>query len=127
MQQAFFGIDTRNDRGNFRVELTEQNRLTVTNTFYQKKKGQEMDQGRNGQIENEMDFILTDKADVVKDVTVLNKVNVGSGLARCKVGLDFKKEGDLVISMKQPNSRQRKCCCVYLTSSKQVHSIRRRS
>jgi len=32
----------------------------------------------DGMTKNEIDFILTDKPDIVQDVKVINKVNVGS-------------------------------------------------
>ena len=49
------------------------------NTQFQKKAGRKWTwRSPDGNTKNEIDYIMTDKPSMVTDVTVLNRVNIGS-------------------------------------------------
>ena len=49
------------------------------NTQFQKKAGRRWTwRSPDGNIKNEIDYIMTDKPSMVTDVTVINRVNIGS-------------------------------------------------
>ena len=101
-----FGVGNRNSRGDTLVEFAERNRLNIMNTFFQKRESRKWTwRGPNGTTKNEIDFILTDKPKIVKDVSVLNKVNTGSDhrMVRCKVTLDLKQERNKLVRSVKPN------------------------
>ena len=101
-----FGIGNRNDRGDLLVEFAERNQLKIMNTFFQKKANRKWTwKGPNGITKNEIDFILTNRSDIVKDVTVLNKVNVGSDhrMVRSRLGLNLRVERNKLVRNTRPN------------------------
>ena len=101
-----FGINNRNDRGDTLVDFAERNHLRIMNTFFHKKESRKWTwRGPNGTTRNEIDFILANRPDIVKDVTVLNRVNVGSDhrMVRCRIGLDLKIERNKLVKSIKPN------------------------
>lgn len=76
------------------------------NTFFKKKDGQKWTWiSPDRETKNEIDFILTDKYNTVKDVTTLYKVNVGSDhrMVRCKIRMDQRRERKRLMTKKYPN------------------------
>ena len=70
-----FGIDTRNERGEMLVGFAERNNLKIMNTFFMRKASRKWTwKSPNGETKNEIDFILTDRQNTVKNVAVLNKL-----------------------------------------------------
>ena len=103
-----FGIGDRNERGDSLVNFAETHSLKIANTFYKKKESRKWTWvGPNGETKNEIDFILTDRLDTVKDITVLNKVK-GSDhrFVRGRIGINLKREREkLVKPVEKPDNR----------------------
>ena len=72
-----FGLDQRNERGDTLVELATSTNFKIMNTQFQKKAGRRWTwRSPDGKTKNEID--MTDKPNMVTDVTVINRVNIGS-------------------------------------------------
>ena len=55
------------------------NNFKIMNTQFQKKAGRRWTwRSPDGNTKNEIDYIMTDKPSMVTDVTVINRVNIGS-------------------------------------------------
>lgn len=103
-----FGVGDRNDRGESLIEFAETHSLKIANTFYKKKESRKWTWiGPNGETKNEIDFILTDRLDTVKDITVLNKVR-GSDhrFVRGRIGINLRREREkLVKPVEKPDNK----------------------
>ena len=87
------------------VNFAERNGLKITNTFFQKRKGRKWTwKSPNGIAKNEIDYIVTDKIENIKDVTVINKVDVGSDhrMVACRAKFEFQRERNRMILKKLP-------------------------
>ena len=74
-----FGLGNRNQRGEMLIEFAAQNKLKVMNTFFKKSSSRKWTwQGPNNSVKNEIDYILSSRPDVVKDVNVITRANMGS-------------------------------------------------
>ena len=74
-----FGLGERNERGDTLVEWASSNNFKIMNTQFQKKAGRRWTwRSPDGNTKNEIDYIMTDKPSMVTDVTVINRVNIGS-------------------------------------------------
>ena len=74
-----FGIGERNDRGEILVNFAERYDFRIMNTFFQKRDGRKwIWRSLNGATKSEIDFIVRDKNNIISNVTVINKVNIGS-------------------------------------------------
>ena len=74
-----FGLGQRNDRGDTLVEWATSNNLMIMNTQFQKKTGTIWTwTSPEGHTKNEIDYIMTDRPSMVTDVTVINRINIGS-------------------------------------------------
>ncbi|XP_044766144.1 craniofacial development protein 2-like [Coccinella septempunctata] len=90
-----FGLPGRNERGEIMLDYLLQNNLFQMNSFYKKILNRRWTwQSPDGRTKNEIDYIITDKKRIVKDVTVLNRFSMGSDhrLVRAKVVIDIDKE-----------------------------------
>ncbi|XP_063957603.1 craniofacial development protein 2-like [Lytechinus pictus] len=77
---------TRNDRGDRLLEFALSRGLEVMTSFFKKKEHRKWTwQSPNGTTRNEIDFILTNRPDIVKDVSVLNRFNTGSDHSKVHV------------------------------------------
>ena len=99
------GIGTRNERGQMLVEFAEARSLHIMNTFYKKRTNRKWTWKSPSGIVNEIDFILTDRRDIVKNVGVINKVNVGSDhrMVRSEIKLSLRMERKKLIQKPPPN------------------------
>lgn len=71
-----FGHGQRNDRGDRLIDFAISNKLKVMNTFFKKGKSKKWPwKSPDRQTKNEIDFILTDKPHIIKDVKTIKKVN----------------------------------------------------
>uniref|UniRef100_A0A914UST4 Reverse transcriptase domain-containing protein n=1 Tax=Plectus sambesii TaxID=2011161 RepID=A0A914UST4_9BILA len=90
-----FGGD-RNERGERLAAMAESRRLFIANTFFQKRAGRRWTWiSPNGEMKNEINFILTNRLQIVQDVTVIGKAfSTGSDhrLVRARIILDSKME-----------------------------------
>ena len=74
-----FGLGQRNERGDTLVEWATSNNFKIMNTQFQKKAGRRWTwRSPDGNTKNEIDYIMTEKPSMVTDVTVINRVNIGS-------------------------------------------------
>ena len=74
-----FGLGQRNERGDIIVEWATSTNFKIMNTQFQKKAGRRWTwRSPDGNTKNEIDCIVTDNPSMVTDVTVINRVNIGS-------------------------------------------------
>ena len=74
-----FGLGQRNERGDTLVEWATSKNFKIMNTQFKKKAGRRWTwRSPGGNTKNEIDYIMTDKPSMVTDVTVINRVNIGS-------------------------------------------------
>ena len=75
-----FGLGQRNERGDTLVEWATSKNFKIMNTQFQKKAGRRWTwRSPDGNTNtNEIDYIMTDKPSMVIDLTVINRVNIGS-------------------------------------------------
>ena len=88
-----FGIGERNDRGEILVNFAERYDFSTMNTFFQKRDGRKWTwRSPNGATKNEIDFIIEDKNNNSSNVTVINKVNIGSDhrMVGCTAKFNFR-------------------------------------
>ncbi|KAI5706767.1 hypothetical protein M8J75_011119 [Diaphorina citri] len=98
-----FGVGERNDRGQRLIQFSEETRLKIMNTFFKKQTQRKWTwRSPNHEIRNEIDFILANKMETIKDVTVLNRFNTGSDhrLVRAKLAIDLRQERRKLIRKK---------------------------
>ena len=99
-----YGIGQRNERGDRLIEFAVSRGLYIANGKFQKK-GNRLWTWRSpdGNTRNEIDFIMTNRPDTIKDVVVMNRVNTGSDhlLVRCKVDFHTKIERSKLIGKKK--------------------------
>ena len=70
------GLGFRNERGD---TLATSRKYKIMNTMFHKKSGRRWTcKSPNDVTKTEIDYILTNRPDIVTDVTVLNQVNSGS-------------------------------------------------
>ena len=76
---GFFGLGQRNERGDTLVEWATSKNFKIMNTQFQKKAERRWTRrSPDGHTRNEIDYIMTDKPSMVTDVTVINRINIGS-------------------------------------------------
>ena len=128
-----FGLGQRNERGDTLVEWATSKNFKVMNTQFQKKAGRRWTwRSPDGNTKNEIDYIMTDKPSMVTDVTVINRVNIGSDhmMVMGSITLNTRAERRKLLNK---NTRTRvdtqmigtKKNTFQLELKKQVHSTRR--
>ena len=79
MATGCFGLGQQNENGDTLVEWATSKNFKTMNTQFQKKAGRRWTwRSPDGHTKNEIDYIMTDKASMVTDVTVINRINIGS-------------------------------------------------
>ena len=74
-----FDMDQRNERGDTFVEWVTSKNFKIMNTQFQKNVERRWTwRSSDGHTRNEIDYIMTDKSSMVADVTVRNRINIGS-------------------------------------------------
>ena len=74
-----FGLGQRNERGDTLVEWSASKNFKIVNTQFQNKALRRWKwRSPVGKTKNEIDLIMTDKPSMVTDVTVINRINIGS-------------------------------------------------
>ena len=87
-----FGYGIRNDRGDDLINFAIANKLKIMNTFFKKKSNKRWTwHSPNFENVNEIDYALTDKSSIVRNIEVLN-VDSDHRMVRCKVKIDTKRE-----------------------------------
>lgn len=98
-----FGTPGRNERGETLLTYLLQNNLYQMNSFFFKKQHRRWTwQSPDGKTRNEIDFIITDKKRIIKDVTILNKFSTGSDhrMVRATIEIHLNKERHRMINKK---------------------------
>jgi len=75
----------------------------IANSFFQKREGRKWTwKSPDRKTKNEIDFIMTDRIDTIKDVTVINKVDIGSDhrMVACRTKFNFRQERNKMILKK---------------------------
>ena len=74
-----YGIGERNERGDRLIEFTTSRKLYIANSKFQKKDSRKWTwKSPDGCTKNEIDFIMVNQESTIENLTVLNRVNVGS-------------------------------------------------
>ena len=108
-----FGYGTRNDRGDDLVNFATAHGFKIVNTFFKKSKNRRWTwHSPNFEVFNEIDYILTDKFNIIKNIEVLNRVNVGSDhrMVRCRIQIDAKRERNKLFHSKSKPLRISQSC-----------------
>nr|ADI61810.1 endonuclease-reverse transcriptase [Bombyx mori] len=90
-----FGYGCRNHRGQMLVNFLQRERLFLMNSFFKKKPQRKWTWlSPDAVTKNEIDFIMTDKKHIFRDVSVISRFNTGSDhrLVRGTLNMDFKLE-----------------------------------
>lgn len=90
-----FGTLGRNERGETLLGFLLQNNLFQMNSFFVKKLHRRWTwESPDGKTRNEIDYIISDKKQIITDVSVLNKFTTGSDhrMVRATIKIDLKKE-----------------------------------
>ncbi|KAA5655622.1 hypothetical protein F3G64_34785, partial [Pseudomonas aeruginosa] len=88
-----FGYGCRNHRGQMLVNFLQRERLFLMNSFFEKKPQRKWTWLSPDTVtKNEIDFIMTDKKHIFRDVSVISRFNTGSDhrLVRGTLNMDFK-------------------------------------
>ena len=104
-----FGVGHRNERGEMLVNFSERYNMKIMNTVFQKRAGRKWTwRSPNEETKNEIDFIIADNFNIVKDVTVINRVNIGSDhrMVASRIKFDFKIERTKMILKKKTCPRK---------------------
>ena len=73
------GRELRNESGDTLVEWAKLRKNKITNTMFQKKAGRRWTwKSPNGVTKTDINYILSNRSDIVTDVTVIDQVNIGS-------------------------------------------------
>ena len=82
-ENSKFGLELRNEIGDTLVEWATSRKYKIMNTTIQKKA-----------MKDEIDYILTNRPDIITYVTVINQVNTGSAhrTAMSNIKLDVEEE-----------------------------------
>lgn len=89
-----FGFGDRNPRGDRLVEFAEKNRMFISNTFFKKRGGRKWTWKHPNGSKSEIDFILTNRIQIIQDTTVLNRFKFYSDhrLVRSRINFNTKFE-----------------------------------
>ena len=70
-----YGLGKRNERGKRLLRFAQEQRLKIANTFFKKNKRERWTwQSPDGKTRNEIDFILTDQINLLKDIQVVKNL-----------------------------------------------------
>ncbi|XP_046976516.1 uncharacterized protein LOC124542632 [Vanessa cardui] len=89
------GFGSRNHREQMLVNFLEREGLFLMNSFFKKQPQRKWTwQSPDTMTNNEIDFIMTDKRHIFRDVSVINRFNTGSDhrLVRGSLNIDFRAE-----------------------------------
>ena len=90
-----FGLGERNERGTRLVQIAKSKNLKIGNTFYRKRKIRKWTWiSPNGQTRHEIDYILANKKNMIQNVNVIKRVNIGSDqrMVRSKIKMNARLE-----------------------------------
>ena len=100
-----FGLGQRNERGDALIEWTTSKDYKIMNTLFQKKIERRWTwRSPDGKTKNEIDYVVTDKPNMITDVRVINRINIGSDhrMLMSNTRLDTKAERKKLLRKKKP-------------------------
>lgn len=104
------GYGVRNNRGQMLVNFLDKEGLFLMNSFFKKQPQRKWTwRSPDGVTKNEIDFIMTNKKHIFRDVSVITRFKTGSDhrLVRGTLNIDFKLERSrLIKSTLRPNTLQ---------------------
>lgn len=87
-----YGYGTRNQRGERLLQYANEYKLSIMNTYFKKKQSQRWTwSSPDNKIRNEVDFILSNKPELITNIEVLNKVNFPSDHRLIRASLSIRK------------------------------------
>lgn len=95
-----YGYGERNERGSRLLNFLQEHGLYSMNSFFDKKPQQKWTWiSPDGKTKNEIDFIISNRKEIVHDVTVLNNFSIGSDhrMIRSKISINSKAERSKMI------------------------------
>ena len=111
-----FGLGQRNERGDTLVERATSKNLKIMNTQFQKKAGRRWTwRSPVGNTKNEIDYIMTDKPSMVTDVTVINRVNIGSDHRMVM--------GSITLNTRAERNQNQNQKCFYSILTKSIYKV----
>lgn len=99
-----FGLGNRNARGEDLINFATCHQLKIMNTFFKKSIRRKWTwHSPNFEHFNEIDYVLTNRPDVIKDVRTISRVDVGSDhrMVMCKMSINWKRERSKKFKIKQ--------------------------
>lgn len=90
-----YGYDQRNERGDTLLNFLQQHNIYAMNSFFPGKPQRKWTwASADGRTKNEIDFIISNRKSIVKNVTVLNRFTTGSDhrMVRAKVLLNTRTQ-----------------------------------
>jgi len=100
---GMFGHDQRNERGDTLLNFLQQHGIFSMNSFFPGKVQRKWTwASADGVTKNEIDYIMSNRKSIVKNVTVLNRLNTGSDhrMVRAKVVLNTRTERERMVRKK---------------------------
>ena len=100
-----FGLGLRNRMRRHLGRIGTMKKVKIVNTMFQKKAGRRWTwKIPNGATKTKIDYILTNRSDIVTDVTVISQVNIGSDhkLVMSNIKLDVEVERDKLMTKRPP-------------------------
>lgn len=100
------GLGERNERGTALIEFLHHNKLYAMNTFFQKNNNKKWTWiSPDGKTKNAIDFVCSNRRDIVSDVDVLNRFSTGSDhrIVRARLKINIRKERTNMILNKNYN------------------------
>nr|XP_022911512.1 craniofacial development protein 2-like [Onthophagus taurus] len=87
------GIGNRNENGEKLVEFVEGNKFYIMNTFYNKANDKKWTWiSPDGQTKNEIDFFIVDKGEIIQNVEIEQKIDIGSDHRAIKMTVQIIKK-----------------------------------
>ena len=128
-----FGLELRNERGDTLAEWAISRKYKIVNTMFQTKAGKRWTwKSPNSVMKTDIDYILTNRFDIVTDVTVIKQVNIGSDhrLVMSNIKLDVEVERkQLTDHIQVANQLKEKCIeyniplCIAFVDEKAIDSV----
>lgn len=97
-----FGLGSTNERGERLINYLQKERMYCMNSFFKKSTKRRWTwRSPNSITKNEIDYVLTNKKLIVKDLSALNRFDTGSDhrLIRAKIEINTKKERNKLIKI----------------------------
>lgn len=103
------GFGQRNERGDMMIEFCSGFDLKIMNSFFKKKPQKKWTwESPNGEVRNEIDFVLCQDTSIFEDVEVLNRFNLDSDHRILRATVKLRGKRERAKTMKRTKSNQGK-------------------